>query len=123
VNAVARFSEVELEPHPPYRDPGLTGELGQIFHSDDGCFKAVYWVAQGPGKLLEQPKANELLCVLEGEVLVERRGEQTRAGPGDVILWLKDDPPLITVQERLTAFCVVYNPSPKAAEPAGQAEA
>lgn len=109
---MVRFGEVRLETHPPYLDLGLSGDLGQVFCSADGRFRAVYWIAQGPGKLLEQPKADELICVLEGEALVEWHGERTAAGPGDVVLWLKDNPPQITVQDRLLAFCVVYNPWP-----------
>jgi uncharacterized cupin superfamily protein len=106
---VVRLSDVALRSHPPYLDPGLKGDLGHIFQSQDGRFKAVYWVAEGPGKLLEQPKADELICVLEGEAIVEQGDERSTAGPGDVILWLQEYPPLITVSRRLVAFAVVYD--------------
>jgi len=108
MDAVVTLDQVALRPHPPYLDPGLKGDLGQVFASDDGCFKAVYWLAEGPGELRESPKADELICVLQGEAEVERSGQSARAGPGDVILWLKEDPPLIRIPERLVAFAVVY---------------
>jgi hypothetical protein len=109
MGSVVRVNEVSLQSHPPYLDAGLKGELGPVFESDDGCFKAVYWIAEGPGKLLERPKADELICVLEGEALVDQGDERVRARPGDVILWLREDPPLITIEERLVAFAVVYD--------------
>lgn len=108
MDGVVRVSEIPLEAHPPYVDPGLSGQLGKIFESEDGRFKAVYWLAEGPGRLLEQPKADELICVLEGEVLVEQDGIQATAGPGDVIVWGKEGPPTLTIPDRLLAFCVVY---------------
>lgn len=108
MNAVVKLDQVALRPHPPYLDPGLRGELGPVFTSDDGCFKAVYWLAQGPGELHERPKADELICVLEGEALVVSCGQELTAGPGDVILWLRENPPLIRIPERLVAFAVVY---------------
>lgn len=111
MNAVVKLNQVDLQPHPTYLDPGLRAALGPVFASDDGCVKAVYWLAQGPGELRETPKADELICVLEGEALVELGSEQTTAGPGDVILWLKGNPPLIRIRERLIAFAVAYRPA------------
>jgi len=104
---VVKLDAVALRSHPPYLDPGLKAELGHIFTSKDGCLKAVYWLAEGPGELREMPKADELICVLEGEALVERSGQTAKAGPGDVILWLKEDPPLVRIPERLVAIAVV----------------
>ena len=111
MEGVVRLERVQLEDHPPYADPQLRGRLGEIFSSGDGRFKAVYWLAEGPGRLLEQPKADELICVLEGEILVEQNGERASAGPGDVILWCTENPPVITVPNQLLAFCVVYDPT------------
>lgn len=96
--------------HPPYSDPGLSADLGRVYASPDECFKAVYWVARGPGRLLEQPKSDELICILEGAAQVEWHGEVRSAAAGDTILWLKDDPPRILVDDHLTAFCVTYKP-------------
>ncbi len=105
---VSTWEETTWTRHPPYQDPGLTGYLGDIFQSRDGRFKATYWEAQGPGKLLERPKSDELICILEGEIVVEVEGRRATAGPGDVVLWLTDDPPLLTIPERVKAFCVTY---------------
>jgi uncharacterized cupin superfamily protein len=94
--------------HPPYQDPGLSARLGRVFTSADGLVKAVYWDAQGPGRLLERPKGDELICVLAGEAVVEWHGEQSTARAGDVILWLQDDPPTVVINQTLRAFCVAW---------------
>ncbi len=105
-----RLNKLPLEVHPPYLDTNLSGFLGQVYKSPDGRFGAVYWLAQGPGRLLEQPQADELICILEGNAAVERHGEKTNVGPGDVIFWLMEDPPVVFVPGSLRAFCVTYHP-------------
>jgi len=95
--------------HRPYLDPGLRGEIASLFSSADGRFHAVYWQTAGPGELLEQPRTDEWICILEGGAEVEWHGERCQAGPGDVIFWGHVDPPRIIVPERLLAFCVSYD--------------
>ena len=100
-----------MSAHPAYQDSGLSAKLGKCFESRDGRFLAVYWDARGPGRLLEKPQIDELICVIEGRAQVEWHGEQAAAGPGDVILWLVNDPPVVVVEQSLFAFCVTYNPA------------
>jgi uncharacterized cupin superfamily protein len=109
MSVVVRWDEATWTAHPPYQDAGLNARLGQVFASGDGRVKAVYWDAQGPGRLLERPKGDELICVLKGEAVVEWHGTQTIARPGDVILWLRDDPATVFVTQTLRAFCVAWS--------------
>ena len=108
MDAYCRLNKLHLEIHPPYLDPGLSGYLGHVYQSPDGHFGVVYWVAQGPGRLLEQPKVDELICILKGNATLERHGEIIDVGPGDVIFWLVEDPPVVFVPDSLHAFCVTY---------------
>jgi uncharacterized cupin superfamily protein len=71
--------------------------------------KAVYWEAHGPGRLLEKPPLDELICIIQGEAIVEHPGEEMHVGPGDVILWLVADPPVVRVLDRLYAISVTYD--------------
>ena len=108
LNPVVTLQTLPLVDHPPYKDPGLRGKLGRVFRSADGCFSAALWQAWGPGRLLETPKADELICLLKGKAAVVRDGRTTVAVPGDVILWLRDDPPSVFIEDHLEAFCVSY---------------
>lgn len=109
MNVVRRLDELNLVDHPTYKDPGLIGKLGRVYTSPDTRFGGVYWVAQGPGRLLEQPREDELICILEGSAVVEWHFKKMEVGPKDVILWLIKDPPILFIPESLIAFCVTYN--------------
>jgi hypothetical protein len=111
VDVLVKRDRVSMTSHPTYQDPGLTAMLGKCFESGDKRFLAVYWDATGPGRLLEEPQIDELICIIEGRALVEWHGEKAAAGPGDVILWLVIDPPVVVVEQNLFAFCVTYNPA------------
>ena len=108
MDAVKTLEEISFRTHPPYQDQRLTGKLGDIYNSADGRFGAVYWIAHGPGRLLEQPQADELICILEGHAVVEWHDQRKEVGPGNVILWLVKDPPVVFVPDQLIAFCATY---------------
>ncbi len=108
MKTIVKHAQINYVTHPPYQDHNLNGELGYIYNSTDDCFGAVYWKAKGPGRLLEKPQADELICILEGQAIVEQNGETEIVGSGDVILWLVDDPPVVFVQKKLFAFCATY---------------
>ena len=111
MNPVIKLADMPMAEHPPYQDPNLRGQIGTIFKSDDGRFVAARWIAQGPGTLLERPDCDELICILAGHATVKLNGQTSTAGPGDVILWLKDHTPIITIENRLEAFCCAYTPT------------
>jgi uncharacterized cupin superfamily protein len=109
MKAAMKHTLIDFKTHPPYLDDHLKGELGYIYSSMDDCFGAVYWRATGPGYLLEKPQADELICILEGQAIVDFEDEIETVGPGDVILWLVDNPMVVFVPEKLFAFCATYH--------------
>ena len=103
------LNNIDWSIHPPYLDPGLSAKIGHVFQSEDKKFKAGLWDAKGPGELLEIPSADELICILEGELIVEIAGEKSIAHPGDVVFWSVNNPPKITIPDFVKAFYVVYS--------------
>lgn len=112
---IIQYNTLKYEKHPPYQDPNLQANLSRCFRSADGQFAAAYWHVQSPGQLLETPDADELICILEGSAIVEREGRRETAKAGDTIVWLKDQPAVITIPAELKAFCVVYKDDKKSA--------
>jgi ethanolamine utilization protein EutQ (cupin superfamily) len=106
---VFTLNNIEWSKHPPYLDPGLTSKIGNIFQSEDKKFMAGFWDAKGPGELLEKQTSDELICILEGELIVEIAGEKTIAHPGDVVFWSVKNPSKITIPNHVKAFYVVYS--------------
>jgi len=103
---VVRFDALTAEQHPPYEDPELKALLAWVLRSHDGKFGATYWKVESEGELRERPEADELICVLEGRATVEADGGTYTATAGDVILWTKENTPLVKVEKGFLAFCV-----------------
>ena len=103
------LNQIDWSIHPPYLDPGLSSKIGHIIQSEDKKFIAGFWDAKGPGELLEKPSSDELICILEGELLVEIEGEKFIAHSGDVVFWSVKNTPKITVSNYVKAFYVAYS--------------
>ena len=103
MDPVVRFDCLTAEQHPPYEDPELKALLAWVFRSPDGKFVATYWKVESEGELREGPEADELICVLAGRATVETGDETYMATAGDVILWTKENTPLVRVEKEWEA--------------------